>query len=358
MCGPKLPPALLSTKSENRLMEENAAVTVQPSPVGAAPDRLSAYLRLNRVFLRTLVISLTVCTLVAVGALLLGTFNETTAKVLTTLGALAVHSGAAMFCAGTLEHRRWPKLSAVGLILFAASFCVLITCIWWPGWFDESTIRAILTFGTLAGFYILAIPSADLWERRTRRVLAGAGLLVCAAAFLMVLACIWATDSRNVEFAKATGIASVIAFSVAHTALLVRVPAGRGADWLLMVALGCVWLLAAMASASIAWEIDEEFWYRWLGAVGVLDACSSFALLIMAKLRQVGKVENLQSAAARVELRCPRCTALQTVDAGVAKCSACGLKFRIEIEEPRCAKCDYLLWQLPERRCPECGTEF
>ena len=125
-----------------------------------------------------------------------------------------------------------------------------------------------------------------------------------------------------------------------------------------MVALGCVWLLAAMASASIAWEIDEEFWYRWLGAVGVLDACSSFALLIMAKLRQVGKVENLQSAAARVELRCPRCTALQTVDAGVAKCSACGLKFRIEIEEPRCAKCDYLLWQLPERRCPECGTEF
>ncbi|HRT41019.1 MAG TPA: hypothetical protein P5223_03055, partial [Phycisphaerae bacterium] len=83
-------------------MEENAAVTVQPSPVGAAPDRLSAYLRLKRVFLRTLVISLTVCALVAVGALLLGTFNETTAKVLTTLGALAVHSGAAMSCASTL----------------------------------------------------------------------------------------------------------------------------------------------------------------------------------------------------------------------------------------------------------------
>ncbi len=240
---------------------------------------------------------------------------------------------------------------------FRASFCVLITCIWWPGWFDESTIRAILTFGTLAGFYILAIPSADLWERRTRRVLAGAGLLVCAAAFLMVLACIWATDSRNVEFAKATGIASVIAFSVAHTALLVRVPAGRGAAWLLMVALGCVWLLAAMASASIAWEIDEEFWYRWLGAVGVLDACSSFALLIMAKLRQVGKVENLQSAAPRVELRFPRCTALQTGTPAWPSVARAGLMFRIEIEEPA-AQVRLPVVAVAERRCPECGTVF
>jgi hypothetical protein len=46
------------------------------------------------------------------------------------------------------------------------------------------------------------------------------------------------------------------------------------------------------------------------------------------------------------------------VDAGASQCTACGLKLRIEIEEPRCAKCDYLLWQLPQRRCPECGTAF
>jgi hypothetical protein len=333
-------------------------MTLENSLAGNTPELLPSRLRLKRVFLRTLVISLTTCALVAVAALLLGTFTEFTAKVLATLGALALHSGAAMICADTLERRRWPKLSAAGLIAFGASFGVLITCIWWPGWFDEPAARAAITFGALAVSYILAIPSADLWERGVRRALAGAGLLVCGAAFLMVLICIWAEDSHSEEFAKATAIASVIAFSFAHTALLIRVPGGRGLDWLLKVSLACVWVLAAMASVSIAWEIEQEFWYRWLGAVGVLDACSSFALLIMAKLRQVGKIENLQTSAARVELRCPRCTVLQTVDAGAAKCIACGLKFRIEIEEPRCAECDYLLWQLPQRRCPECGTAF
>jgi DNA-directed RNA polymerase subunit RPC12/RpoP len=43
---------------------------------------------------------------------------------------------------------------------------------------------------------------------------------------------------------------------------------------------------------------------------------------------------------------------------GDSKCGNCGLKFRIEIEEPRCARCGYLLWQLTERRCPECGQTF
>ena len=325
---------------------------------GNKPEGVQPRLRLKRMFLRTLVISLVTCALVAVGALLLGQFTETTAKVLTTLGALAVHSGLAMFCAETLERRRWPKLSVTGLVAFGVNFCVLITCIWWPGWFGEPAARAAVTTGALAAAYILAIPCADLLERGAQRVLSTSGLVVTGVALVMTLVCIWAERADNVDFARATAIASIVAFSFAHTALLIRVPGSRGIEWLLRATLACVWVLAAMASASIAWEIEQEFWYRWLGAVGVLDACGTLALLIMAKLRQVTKAENVQTAAARVELRCPRCTVLQTVDAGAAKCSACGLKFKIEIEEPRCAKCDYLLWQLPERRCPECGTTF
>ena len=75
------------------------------TPEDLAPARL----RLKQWFLRTLVISLTCCALVAVIALLLGTFNRTTARILLTLGALAVHSGIAMVCAAALEHRQWPQ---------------------------------------------------------------------------------------------------------------------------------------------------------------------------------------------------------------------------------------------------------
>jgi hypothetical protein len=244
-------------------------VTLQQPGAGSLPAILGSRLRLKRVFLRTLIISLTTCALVSVAALLLGSFTQFTAKVLATLGALALHSGAAMFCAATLEQRRWPKLSAAGLIVFGASLGLLITCIWWPGWFDEPTLRAAISFAALAVFYTLAIPAADLWEGGGRRPLAGAGLLVCAVAFVMVLVCVWAEDQHSLVFAKATAIATVVAFSFAHMTLLIRVPGGRGLEWLLYLALACVWGLGAMVAASIAWGIEQEFWYRWLGAVGV-----------------------------------------------------------------------------------------
>jgi len=332
----------------------NAQVTTAVVALPAAWSRL----RLKVVFLRTLVISLTTCALVAVAALLWGTFTQTTGKVLATLGALAFHSGLAMVCAETLERRRWPRLSAVGLVAFGTNFCVLIACIWWPGYFDDTTGRATVATVTLVAFYILAVPSADSCERRIQPTLSSLGLLVCSVAYGMCLMCIWGPYTELKDFSKATAIACIIAFSLAHTALLIRVPGQRTVARLLEASLVCVWLLAAMASASVIWEIQAEYWYRWLGAVGVLDACGSLALLIMAKLRQVGKIEKLRTTATQIELRCPRCTVPQTVDVGAARCSSCGLKFRIEIEEPRCAQCDYLLWQLPERRCPECGTTF
>jgi len=107
-----------------------------------------------------------------------------------------------------------------------------------------------------------------------------------------------------------------------------------------------------MASASIVWEIEDEFWFRWLGAAGVLDASSTLALLILAKLRKVGQVQKLQTAAGQVELRCPRCTTGAARRGRRGEMQRMRPEVRIEIEEPRCAKCDYLLWQLPERPLP------
>lgn len=333
-------------------------MTTSHTVVVPSADSTRLRLRLKRFFLRTLVLSLTTCALVAVAALLAGSFNDTTGKILSTLGALAVHSGVAMACAHALERQRWPRLSGLGLILFGLNFCVLITCIWWPGWFDDQAGRAAATTGALLGAYVLAIPCADLRERGVRPGLSTAGLAVCAVAFVMVGVCIWAEPTYDPTFPKLTAIASILAFACAYSCLLIRVPGGGAIAWLLKGSLAALWTLATLGSVMIFWEIDDDFWFRVLGALGVLAASGSLALLIMAKLRQVGKIEKLQSAAAQVELRCPRCTTLQVVDAGASTCASCGLKFRIEIEEPRCAKCDYLLWQLPQRRCPECGTPF
>jgi hypothetical protein len=325
--------------------------------VGCAQEMLPR-VRLKRWFLRTLVASLTTCALVAVVALLLGQFNETTARILLTLGGLALHSGVAMSCAAAIERRLWPKLSLFGLFAFGVNFCVLMAGIWWPGGLDAPAARAMLTTGALLGYFVLAIPAADLQERHQWRLLSAAGLVACGVGFGMLLVCIWAEPTGDLTFAKLTGIVAVIAASLAHTCLLVRVPGGASLDWLFRATVACVWAVAGMAAVAIWLEPEEEAFFRVFGALGVMDASGTLSLLILAKLRQLGAAGGLQSTPARIDIACPRCTKRQVVDAGKARCCACGLKITIEIEEPRCGRCGYLLWQLPERRCPECGMAF
>jgi hypothetical protein len=324
------------------------------------------HLRLKRLFLLSLVISLTACAAVAIGALLLSQFNRTTGRILGTLFSLGFHSGMAMWCAATLEKQRRPALSMAGLVLFAASFAWMMVCLWWPEvlkplyrYPDECMLRSIATTAALAVVYVLLIPCCDLAHAGRWRPLPQAGVAVCAVAFGMTLVCIWAERTESKLFGELTAVGSVMAFSFAHQCLLGRVPIIPAIKWLASLAGIGLWAFAAMLSFAILTEtLDDDVTMRLLGAVGVLDAVSSIALVIMVKVKGVEKIQGLESTPARLDIRCPRCEVQQVVDAGASKCASCGLRFRIEIEEPRCATCGYLLWRLPERRCPECGKTF
>lgn len=337
-------------------MSTNAWHSASTDVADAAPAL--ARLQVKRWFLRTLVISLGACAFVAVLALLLGQFTETTARILLTLGALALHSGVALACTATLERRLWPRFSTLGLVAFGLNFAVLLAGIWWPGGLGEPVGRALLTTAALLGYYVLATPSADLLERGRFAPLPLAGQLACAAGFVMLLVCIWAPEHENIAFGKATATAAFAAGALAHACLILRIPGSRTFGWLLAATLASAWLVALMATLAVWLKPESELFYRFFGAAGVVAACGTLSLAILAKLRQVGHPGQLQTTPATIALQCPRCTTAQTVSAGSAQCQACGLKLRIEIEEPRCARCGYLLWNLPQRRCPECGTSF
>jgi peptidoglycan/LPS O-acetylase OafA/YrhL len=322
-------------------------------------DAAATRLRLKRVFLWTLVLSLTACTLAAVVVLLIDQFSDTSVRVLLTLAALALHSGAALACAHSLERRRRPALSVAGLVLFGLNFAILLFCTWGGALQEETRARAWNATVALLIAYLLAIPCAELYSRNVRRILALAGLAAVAIAFAWWLAFIWSEDLTHHEtFSKGAAIVAIIAFSLSHTCLLFWLPDRLRVRPVLTLAIVSIWALAIGLSVTIIEEPRDDMWFRALGAVGVVDASSSLALVILARLRQVARVEGLQTAARQVELRCPRCLTLQTVNVGPSNCSACGLKLHVEIEEPRCPKCNYLLWQLPEPRCPECGTPF
>ncbi|MEM7229694.1 MAG: hypothetical protein AAF432_12855 [Planctomycetota bacterium] len=53
---------------------------------------------------------------------------------------------------------------------------------------------------------------------------------------------------------------------------------------------------------------------------------------------------------------CPSCSHLCAWSAGSNRCNACGYGLQINVDEPRCA-CGYLLFQLTQPVCPECGAD-
>ena len=72
-------------------------------------------------------------------------------------------------------------------------------------------------------------------------------------------------------------------------------------------------------------------------------------------------VRRYESGEIRDELprepwECPRCG--ETIEGQFTQCWRCEEDDPREIEGAQCLQCGYLLWALPERRCPECGTEF
>lgn len=314
---------------------------------------------LRRAFLWTLILSVTSCAVIAVFTLLFARFTDTTVRILATLGAISAYSAASVFCATTLDRGLWPMLSRFGLGLFGVAFVLLLAAIWVVSDMETAGKLNASAFSILIG-YLYAIPGADLAERR---VAARFGLLVllaalisfCCSIFLIWLVFPYGGDDFIIRLGMST---HVVAICLSHAALLTRVTTRVGMNLARTIAFGAIAAFGAYLCAFLLLHWQGEFQVRLLGALGVINASTTIALLILSRLRRVEEREARRVSQARIELTCPRCTTQQIMMTGAAACITCGLRIRIEVEEPRCAGCQYPLWNLPGRRCPECGREF
>jgi hypothetical protein len=325
-------------------------------PAGPITPRL----QLRRVFLRAAIVCLAVGGVVAAGALLLNQFNETTARILGTLVALAFHCGVAMFLLGRMSMGPSALYAQVTLVAFAAELLLLLYCIWIRPYYSGEEYFTLLFLCIAA---VLARPGAALVERRIGPPgLGWATLAAVAGALVLSLITVWVRMPRG-DMAQAAGTASIVAFTMSQFAWLVAAGAGTregAARWLMVVCLIAAGFVAAGIIAMI-WDSElarEELTVRILGAFGVVDGCSALVLVVMARLRGTPAAVGAVSAVRDVWLRCPRCATEQNVEIGAGACEACGLKIEVRVESTHCATCGYALANLPSRVCPECGTGF
>ena len=117
-------------------------------------------------------------------------------------------------------------------------------------------------------------------------------------------------------------------------------------------------VLPDAADVIIDLVIGQQWFARMVGASAVLVAAGTVAQPVLIRLGRSteGTEGAIRGRRTPVTCRCPRCAAECALDANVdAACAACGLRIRVELEEPRCG-CGYLLYGLESIGCPECGA--
>jgi MFS family permease len=271
-------------------------------------------------------------------------------NVLMTIGAVGGASVAATLLLLAVQRPDARVAGMAGLGLTSAFFVAAMIGSWVPPkWVEEwwATAWIIAIFGALS---VAALVGTGTGDRRHWRWI---GAAASAVAAYMLIAAAWtsAADWETMSLFIAAGI------YVAFANLVMRVPLKPGQGWLRTGTL-LAGAATAVLSELIVFDYRDEIVTRSDAAAAILASCGTLALLVLARLNRRVDFEPLSQEMRQITVFCPRCRKKQTLELGGAACKACGLRIEVRAEEPRCAQCGYLLYQLTSDVCPECGASI
>lgn len=208
---------------------------------------------------------------------------------------------------------------------------------------------------------LTALGCALSLEKGRARPVCAFGLLASAVSFVlneMLIWDLWSTNWPDTErLGRAAAIAATWAIFCPHFALMSFARPGRRLAWVILATRIVATLLAFLLSAIFASDSgDNELVFRSVGVLATLTLLGTITLPVLHWIAGMRAREDVATTSLPIVLTCPRCGHTETRHAGRSACSKCGLRVRIEIEEERCPKCNYVLYQLTSDRCPECGA--
>jgi hypothetical protein len=207
-------------------------------------------------------------------------------------------------------------------------YCLLV------GTFDEVAARILLTTTAVGSASILALANVIPWESRRWHPIGPCGLVVVCIGLLLSLVGTWMPELGEPEwFYKLMSVSVVAAVALSHIGLLSMARLTRKFEKIRIITILVIVVLTIQICWSIVAEMDNEFWYRLVGVIAILDVCGTIAVPVLHRISaiQAGTGE----LATTVSLTCPKCGKLQRLPMGRSQCAHCGLRLRIEVDEGR-----------------------
>lgn len=229
--------------------------------------------------------------------------------------------------------------------------------------FDLRSERWILSTLSTGLFSLLALGAAYAAERRVWTRAMQVNVALCVFGLTLFIFMIWfGRDLYNPledVLEKTMGLSVTWAAALTAAGMLAITRFAPGAlSVIRIVALVMIVALATMISVTILADPHESEWYRFMGATSIATALGIVGVPILHKVHGIKTPADVVTTPTELAITCPRCLLAQTITAGDSRCAHCKLKFHLEIEDPRCPECNYLLYRLTSPRCPECGHQL
>jgi hypothetical protein len=263
-----------------------------------------------------------------------------------------------LMLAGT-ENGRFAGRVGVGFTAAALVMMLLGTFLRDRWTYSPVNERWLTTGGLTALFGVFAVANTVRIDFADGRLLRMVGLVGAALGWVVSMAAVWFWESTGSRGAVAITLPDSAALLAGLANVLYLCDLTPGQAWVRLATIATAGLsLFALNAVVPTGLIDRELevFARIIGAGGIVTLCGSLAVPIMARLNRRTEKEPVAAAEFReLSATCPMCGTAQKLPTGGAQCIECGLRFVIQIVEPRCPKCDYLLYRIKSDRCPECG---
>ncbi len=226
--------------------------------------------------------------------------------------------------------------------------------------------KMVLTSLTFSYFCLTSYACAFVVDQRRARFIAWSGIVWSIALLGWTVSFIWIDRKMSAFFpgyweGEFTAVGLYTSSYFAHVSLL-----WLGTKLELRTAM-IRWTATICATIALWYVVDllmgilnfnDDFYERLGGVVAIIAACTSIVLPIFHRLDRLRRENDTKTLNPKVHVGCPRCGLNQDILAGRSeRCTQCRLRIMIDVEEPRCSECGYLLYQLTSNACPECGHD-
>jgi len=190
------------------------------------------------------------------------------------------------------ENTNFKKVFLITMIVSLSISALIGIVVFLVGNFGETEAKILLTTLTIGGFSLVALCSSILYDKHRYVFFSALGMIVAVVGFLISTLAIWEILNFD-DIWKTIIISIILSVSVAQSSLLLLIKSKKTVvNISLMLTFLFIFIVAFMFIVLILFEIskDFEFYFRLLGVFAILDALGTIVTPILLKVSSLNKL--------------------------------------------------------------------